>query len=287
MGGKYEINIDAYLDIFKYPHKYAVHPFKITDNIHYVGNKAVSSHLIDTGDGLILIDTTFPHTYPLLLNSIWEAGFSVYDIKYILHTHGHFDHFGGTIGLAALSKAKTFLGAEDARMFRERPDLSLNKLCPYCYLELFTPDVEIEDGRNISLGNTEIRAVSTPGHSPGVMSFIMKINGAGREYTVAMQGGAGFNTLNLKFLRQYNLDVSEVRAGFLEGIGKLEKEKADIVLGNHPSHNKTLEKRKKMLENPDGPNPFIDPLEWQRSLGAIQEGYRMMLAEEAGEQKPE
>ena len=283
MKSKYEPNIDAYLDLFKYPHKYAARPFKITDEIYYVGNKAVSSHLIDTGDGLILIDTTFPHTYPLLVNSVWEAGFSVYDIRYILHTHGHFDHFGGTAGLAALSKAKTFLGAPDARMFRERPELSLSDLCPYCYIELFTPDVEMEDGQIISLGNTEIRCVLTPGHSPGVISFIIKIAGPGGEYTAAMQGGAGFNTLNINFLRKYKLDAAEVRKIFLEGIGKLEKEKAGIVLGNHPSHNKTLEKRKRMLENPDGPNPFVDPGEWQRSLAAIREEYKIMIDEEAGE----
>jgi len=70
MQSKYAVTPDAYLDIYKHPHKYAVHPFKIIGNLYYVGNSAVSSHLIDSGDGLILLDTTFPHTYPLLLNSI-------------------------------------------------------------------------------------------------------------------------------------------------------------------------------------------------------------------------
>ena len=273
---------DAYLDVFKYPHKYAVHPFKIAGNLYYVGNSSVSSHLIDTGAGLILIDTTFPHTYPLLINSVWEAGFSVYDIKYIIHTHGHFDHFGGTNGLVALTKAKTFLGAEDARMFRERPELSLGQDCPFCYLELFTPDVEMGDGEIIRLGNTEIRAVLTPGHSPGVMSLFIKVTDGSTTYTAGMQGGAGLNTLSLLFLQKFALDVSETRNSFLEGIRKLENEKVDITLGNHPSQNKTLEKRQKMLENSGAPNPFIDPAEWQVFLSDIRNKFDAMLAEEAG-----
>ena len=269
------------MDIYKYPHKYVMRPFKIAGNLYYVGNTAVSSHLIDTGDGLILIDTTFPHTYPLLINSVWEAGFSIYDIKYILHSHGHFDHFGGTVGLAALTKAKTFLGAKDARMFRERPELSLGLDCPFCYPELFTPDVEIEDGQIISLGNTEIRAVLTPGHSPGVISFIIKVTDGLTTYTAGMQGGAGFNTLNMQFMEHFNLDASEIRNGFLEGLMRLEKEKVDITLGNHPSQNKTMGKRKKMLENPESPNPFIDPAEWNMFLSDIRNRFNTMLAEEA------
>ena len=281
MQSKYIFSHGAHMDIYKYPHKYAMHPFRIAGNLYYVGNSAVSSHLIDTGEGLILIDTTFPHTYPLLINSIWEAGFSIYDIKYILHSHGHFDHFGGTYELAALAKAKTFLGAGDARMFRDRPELTLADDCPFCYLELFPPDVEMEDEQIISLGNTEIRTVLTPGHSPGVISFIIKVTDGDRTYTAGMQGGAGLNTLNITFLEKFNLDVSETRNSFLAGIKKFESEKVDITLGNHPPHNRTLAKRKSMVENPDAPNPFIDPAEWQLFLSDIRNKFNTMLEEEA------
>ena len=280
MKSKYATTLDTYVDIFKYPHKYAMHPFKIAGNLYYVGNHAVSSHLIDTGDGLILLDTTFPHTYALLLNSVWEAGFSVYDIKYIIHSHGHFDHFGGTFELAALTKARTFLGAPDARMFKERPELTLGTDAPYCYTELFSPDVEMEDGGLIKLGNTEIRTILTPGHSPGVMSFIFNVTDGDKSYTAGMQGGAGLNSLNMEFIEYFKLDPAEVRKGFPEGIAALEKEKVDITLGNHPQHNNTAKKFKKMKENPDAPNPFIDPAEWKLFLSDVRNKYNTMLAEE-------
>ena len=280
MKSKYDTDMVAITEMLKYPHKYAMRPFKIAGNLYFVGNAAVSSHLIDTGDGLILIDTTFPQTYPLLINSIWEAGFSIYDIKYILHTHGHFDHFGGTPELAALTKAKTFLGAKDAMMFRQRPELSFKDDCPFCYLELFTPDVEIDDGQIITLGNTEIKAVLTPGHSPGVISFIIKVTDGNKTYTAGMQGGAGFNTLNRFFLERHNLDVCETRNSFLEGLKKLENEKVDITLGNHPNQNNTIEKYKEMIKNPTAPNPFINPDEWQLFLSDILTRYNIMLEEE-------
>jgi metallo-beta-lactamase class B len=278
---KYAVTLEKFMNVYKYPWRYAIHPFKIAGNLYYVGNTAVSAHLIDTGEGLILLDTTFPHTYALLVNSIWEMGFSIYDIKYIIHSHGHFDHIGGTQDIKAITKAKTFLGEGDAKMFRERPELALLRDCPYAYLELFTPDVELHDSDTVRLGNTVIRALSTPGHSPGVMSYFIDITDRGVHYTAAMQGGAGFNTLNLPFLREFNLDVEKTRAGFLNGIERLEKENVDIVLGNHPEHNNTEGKQKKMLENPAGPNPFIDANEWRRSLADLKKRFYIMLEEEA------
>ena len=89
-----------------------VKPFKIFGNLYFIGTEPASTHLIDTGEGLILIDTGYQHSLYLVLNNIWELGFSPYDIKYLVHTHGHIDHIGGTAALVELSGAKTFLGKE-------------------------------------------------------------------------------------------------------------------------------------------------------------------------------
>jgi metallo-beta-lactamase class B len=280
MQSKYALTPDTFMDVYKHPYRYAMRPFKIAGNLYYVGNTSVSSHLIDTGDGLILLDTTFPQTFPLLINSIWEMGFSLYDIKYIVHSHGHFDHIGGTALLKNLTNAKTFIGAEDAKMFRERPELTLVRDCPYAYIELFQPDVELYDNDIIKLGNTTIKAIATPGHSPGVTSYLITVTDKDRRYTAAMHGGAGFNTLNRPFLEEFGLDTEKVRKSFLDGITRLEKEAVDITLGNHPSQNNTEGKRHKMLENPSGSNLFIDKTEWQRFLSDIKNRFAIMLEEE-------
>ena len=108
-------------DICTYPWKYHVKPFRIIGNLYYVGNGDVSSHLIDTDRGLILLDTAFPQTVYLLLESVRRLGFNPDDIRYILHCHGHYDHFGGTRALVELTGAKAALGADDIEILEARP----------------------------------------------------------------------------------------------------------------------------------------------------------------------
>ena len=81
------------MDFYNHPEKYVIKPFRIFGNLYYVGDKKVCSHLIDTGDGLILIDTGYQHSQHLLIESIYSLGFDPRDIKIIIHSHGHFDHF--------------------------------------------------------------------------------------------------------------------------------------------------------------------------------------------------
>lgn len=118
--------VEKYEDFYKYPHKYYMTPFRIFGNLYFVGNQDVGAYLLNTSEGLILIDTTYPTTRALLIQSIWEAGFDPRNIRYILHTHGHFDHFGATDLIVSLSGAKTFLGAEDARMVPGAPGIGLD-----------------------------------------------------------------------------------------------------------------------------------------------------------------
>ena len=159
---KYEFNAESREEFYRYPERHYVTPFRICGNLYFVGNTSVGAHLIDTGDGLILIDTTYPTTKALLVQSIWELGFRPQDIRMILHTHGHFDHFGAPARWKELSGAKTYLGEGDARMFQERPELALTSFCKYAIPDVFEPDEIMRDGDIITLGNTSIRIVSTP-----------------------------------------------------------------------------------------------------------------------------
>lgn len=281
MRSKYEFNEHSREEFYRYPERYRVAPFRIYGNLYYVGNKSVGAHLIDTGDGLILIDTTYPSTQALLLQSIWELGFRPAEIRYIIHTHGHFDHFGTTALLQELSGAKTFLGERDAVMFRERPELALTANCGSRYFGLFEPDEVMRDGDVIALGNTSIRIVATPGHSDGTISFFTAVEENGRQLVAGMQGGAGMNTMCRPFVSRYGND--HCRAEFLPGLAKICHERVDIMLGNHAGHNRTVEKRKQMLDCPDGANPFIDSTEWRRYLDSVKLRFETMLREEAGD----
>ena len=75
----------------KNPWESQVKPFKIFGNVYFVGNRKASSHMIDTGDGLILIDTGYFETLYQVIENIYALGFDPHDVKYIIHTHGHID----------------------------------------------------------------------------------------------------------------------------------------------------------------------------------------------------
>ena len=75
--------------VMRAPWRYDIEPFQIADNLYYVGNSTVSTHLFDTGEGLLLLDTGYIQTAYMLFESIRKLGFDPADVRWILHTHGH------------------------------------------------------------------------------------------------------------------------------------------------------------------------------------------------------
>ena len=267
--------IENLSDFYKNPSQAYIKPFRILNNLYYVGDKQVCAHLIDTGEGLILFDAGYQHTIHLLIQSIWEAGFNPKDIKYLILSHGHFDHFGACNEFRALYGCKTFMSKADCDMLRKTPEAGLLSMSPNPYAKLPIIDCEFEDGDIIQLGNTTIKCVLSPGHSPGTASFFFDVVDNFKTYKVGYFGGTGFLTLYKDFLKKYNLDMC-LRDDFIKTIEKLKGIEVDIVLGNHPSHNHTLEKRQKMKESPNE-NPFINPNEWDEYLIELESLYRVFL----------
>ena len=218
-------------------------PFRIIDNLYFMGNIVSSSHLIDTGDGLVLIDTGYPQTLYMLIESIWELGFDVRNIKHILHSHGHYDHLGATKALVELTGAKTWIGAADASYANGSTDLTWAKELGLEYHEQFEPDFLINDGDVFELGNIRIEMLGTPGHTPGTISFFFDMPHKGRSLTIGMHGGVGTNSMQKSFLEKYGLDFS-CRKDFFSGIERLLKKKVDVFIGNHTWNNDTIGKSK-------------------------------------------
>lgn len=225
-------------------------PFKIAGNLYFVGTKPASSHMIDTGDGLILIDVGYKETADVVIASVAQLGFDISDVKYILLTHGHGDHSEGAPKIRALSGAKILIGREDVK-----------------YLKGFSPDGFLGDGDVIKLGNTEIQCVFTPGHTEGTFSFFFDVKENGETYRVGTFGGAGTNQLKKDYLDKYSLSYL-LRGQFFKSLERLRKEHVDIFIGNHSWHNHTEEKYQKSLTSDT--NPFIDPSEWLPFLDKLE-----------------
>lgn len=180
-------------------------PFKILGNLYFVGTEPASSHLINTEQGLILLDSGYPQSLYLVIQGIWEMGFNPKDIKYIIHTHGHYDHLGATKALVELCGAKTFIGEEDRDYANGRFDLTWANELGNKYYEMFEPDVLLKDGDVISLGSVRIKCMATPGHTPGAMSYFFDVIDGGNTYKAALLGGMGLNSMTKEFLDQYGL----------------------------------------------------------------------------------
>ena len=243
-----------------------VHPFRIFGNVWYVGDDWVCVHLIDTGDGLLLIDCGNTGATAMLVNAIWEAGFNPADVKWLVLSHGHLDHIGGAAFFRNMFGTKIYLGAPDAKMYREHPELSFIQDAGNVSEALVMPDVEINDGDVIRFGNTDVRFYLSPGHTMGVISCFFDAHEGEKTVRCGYYGGFGFNTLQKDYLIEIGDPEYKTREIYLQSLAKVRNQKVELFLGNHCINNDTLGRRQKQLENPDGPNPFLDDQLWKNYL---------------------
>jgi len=243
----------------KEPWKGYVAPFRIWGNLYFVGTEPASCHIIDTGDGLMMLDTGYQQSLYLVIHNMHLLGLNPMDLKYILLTHGHIDHLGAARALKELTGAKLFLGRPDEEYANGKLDLTYAKELDMEYTETFQPDVLLDDGDTISLGNTTVTAVATPGHTPGAMSYFFDVYDGERTARAGLHGGMGINTLSGEFLTRYNLPFS-LRDDFRNSMKRLQEETVDIFLGNHMQHNDTLGKAGRIKNGEI--DAFINPKEW-------------------------
>lgn len=270
MKSAYSYRLSWYEDILSDPDSFKVSPFCMYGNLYFVGTRDSAGHLIDTGDGLILFDTGYPNMQHFLIESIEELGFSLSDLKMIFHTHGHFDHFGATKLLTKISGATTLISAIDAKILRDDPRLSLSYYLPGVTTENVTFGRELSDGDIVRRGNTSVRCILTPGHTPGAMSYEITVSGPLGDKKALLCGGTGFNTLNLEFMEEYKVNY---RPDFEKSLKLWKSMRPDIFLGNHTGQSRTLEKK----ENGES---FIDREALYKYISEVEKNYFRMLAEE-------
>ncbi len=235
-----------------------MNPFKIVGHTYFVGTYQASCHIIDTGEGLIMIDPGYSNTAYMVIDSIYKLGFKPENIRYIVNTHWHDDHTEATAAFAALTGAKTLIGRDDVEQAKR----------------LFIPDIIIEDGDTLELGNIRMRFLHTPGHTKGTISFFYEDVEDGITYHLGMFGGAGLNTLV-----PARFDFEGCRQAYFESLKRLKKEKVDVVLGNHTWNNDTYNKSLKLINT--GKNDFIDPTLWDCFLDTYKARLEDLIRREA------
>lgn len=245
-------------------------PFCVADNVYFVGNTYVSTYLIDTGEGLILIDPAFEETLYQVFDGIRKLGFKPEDIKHIFLSHGHFDHVAGTRILQEYSRAKVWIGKEDAFFFTERPDLICAPVTP------FTIDEYYDYSKPFVMGSVTIEFKLCPGHTPGTTTFLIHTKHKEKPVVAAMHGGLGLNGLTYEELEENRLP-SHLQADYINQLREMMKLSVDIVL---PSHNHNYDIISRYKEDDGSQDAYIDPAGWQNMMQDMLEKAKNVLPDQ-------
>ena len=204
-------------------------PFTIVGNLHYVGAANIASYLVTTPEGHILIDTGTTQMEKVVRDNIEKLGFTLTDIKIILSSHAHFDHVAGHAAMQKATGARVMAVGEDARALELGQDVSPVETIGW-------PPVKVErvlaDGDVVTLGGTTLRAVWTPGHTPGCTTWVTTIQDGGRSYNIVILGSIGPNAEPPMVGNPKHPTLAEDTLGTIRKLRALAA--PDIQLGGHP-----------------------------------------------------
>ena len=234
-------------------------PHKVIGNVYYVGTKTLSSYLIVTPQGNILLDSTYERNVPVIQKSVADLGFKFSDIKILLGNHAHGDHQEGDARVKELTGAQVVTMAEDVDALKAiKPGGKEHPI-----------DRIIHDGETVTLGGTTLVAHLTAGHTPGCTTCTMKAQEGGRMYDVVFHCSLrAQGNLTPVVVDRFNRSFKVVR-----------ELPCDVPLGDHPAQYRMLEKHPKLSGG--GPNPFIDAANCNLETDIMEAMFRAALAEQA------
>ncbi len=237
---------------------HAVTPFRIAGNLYSIGGADVTSFLITTPAGHIVIDGGYEEMAPAILANIRQLGFRVEDVRVLVCSHAHFDHVGGIAALKRATGAQFVASRGDAPLL-ERGGHDDPQFGDRFHFTALVPDRIIEDGQTVSVGDTTLTAHITPGHTPGCTTWTTSVRDGGKVYSVVFVGSPSVpSEYRLLENPRYPLAVADYRHTF-EVLRSLHP---DIFLGSHGGFFGFAEKMKtRNFVDPEGYRKFVDAME--------------------------
>jgi metallo-beta-lactamase class B len=257
-----------------------VRPFRIIGNIYYVGASGVSSFLITTPNGHILMDSGFAETVPLIGDGIKQLGFKIEDVKILINSHAHYDHAAGLAELKRLTGGQLMLSEPDATTVANggKGDFQWGDTLTY---EPAKADRILQDKDRVELGGVTMIARLTPGHTKGCTTWLTKVTEDGREYDVVFIGSTTTPGYTLVDNHRYPNIVADYEHTFR----LLRSLPCDVFLGPHGSFF-DLEEKAKRLSDGEKPNPFIEDKSYRRFLDQTEKSFLDLLSKQkAGKSK--
>ena len=244
-------------------------PFRIFGNTYYVGPHGLSSILITSKTGHVLIDGALPQSAKQIASNIESLGFHMKDVKVILNSHVHFDHAGGIAELQRLSVARVLADKWSADVMRTgKPGRGDPQYAGGIRIAPIANVREIQDNEQIVAGEVAITAHFTPGHTPGGTSWTWKsCDGSDCRTIVYADSLTPVSSGTFKFTRDYPHALDEFEKSFVF----LETTPCDILITTHPENSSLwdrLEAREKGTTHDPMLNPGACPELAQRGPGA-------------------
>lgn len=244
----------------------SVTPIKLFDNLYFVGTTVVGAFIVDTGDGLVMIDSGNGDTdAAMMVNDMLKLGLDPSKIKLILLSHEHFDHYGGVQYL----KNKV---CPDAKVAMSLVGWNMLQTVPsewaYVGSRPQSIDIFLTDGMKIKVGSEIFQIVATPGHSPGCVSFIFPVTDNGEAHMAGLMGGSAVWPTQVE-TRLYKSSIEYFKAFAAEN-------KCDVGLRVH-SRNRDFESL--LIRKSGEPNPLIIGTEKFNTvyLQSFRDRYQQML----------
>lgn len=239
-------------------------PHKIIGNIYYVGTRTLSSFLVVTPQGNILINSTYERNVPTIAKSVEQLGFKFADVKIVLGTHAHGDHQEGDALVKQMTGAQVLAMAEDVPALQAmKPGGKEHPI-----------DKSLRDGEEVTLGGTTLVARLTAGHTRGCTTWTTKAQESGRTYDVVIHCS----------LRSPNAPTPAVIDELNRTFERVRSLPCDVQLGDHPAQYGLQEKYAKL--RPGSPNPFVDPASCLREADIQEAMFRAILEEQRKAAQP-
>ncbi len=219
-------------------------PAKVFDNLYLLGMKTATAWALTTSEGIILFDAMFHHNVKeTVVDSLVRLGLDPADIKYVVISHAHNDHFGGAKYLQDTYGARIVMSVQDWEHMRSWPQIG--SLAPFP-----RDDIAVRDGYTIALGDTTVKFYLTPGHTPGTLSPVFPVRDGSAVHYVGYWGASAVSFLPPEGIVEYMASVDR--------FARVDS-RIDVPLTNHPFIDATLLKVEALAaRKPGEPHPFVE-----------------------------
>ncbi|QLH41883.1 MAG: subclass B3 metallo-beta-lactamase [Coxiellaceae bacterium] len=254
---------------FAYPMPNSFPPFHIMGNLYYVGTDDLTSYLIVTPKGNILINSDLEANVPMIKTSIEKLGFKFSDTKILLISHAHLDHAAGSKLIKQQTNAKYMVMDADVPLVESggKSDFYYGNDVSTYYPKAKVDKV-LHDGDQIKLGGTVLTAHLTGGHTPGCTTWTMQLTDHGKQYHVVFLGSLNVNS-GYKLVK--NKSYPNIASDYERAIKVLKSLPCDVFLGAHAGYFDL--KRKYALLNKNTKNPFIDPIGYKNYIAQKEQDF--------------